>query len=177
MGEASDEDENGEPLIGMDTESDPDLLRQVKILISAAKVTRVKYQNPQILVVLPRVPRTCSTEVSIMLDKIRALGVRIQTSEDNSPAPPLAAVVHTMTVDYAADLTDTLNLDCTMLFAFTSDLSHGPLEPQDWHHGFLQDQMENEEKSKLLPETIWPACGGRNLVCTRPAMLKAFEIS
>lgn len=55
-------------------------------------------------------------------------------------------------------------------------LSHGRVEPKDWHHRFLIKQMEMESKDQLLPSIVWPACGTRKLVCTREAVVRAQEI-
>ncbi|RAL64907.1 hypothetical protein DID88_001501 [Monilinia fructigena] len=91
-------------------------------------------------------------------------------------SPEISTVLHRMVVDPFEKFSGTLNVDCTMIFSFISDLSHGRVEPKDWHHRFLIKQMEMENKDQLLPSIVWPACGTRKLVCTREAVVRAQEI-
>lgn len=68
------------------------------------------------------------------------------------------------------------NYSCYLPANNSSSLSHGRVEPKDWHHRFLIKQMEMESKDQLLPSIVWPACAFRKLVCTREAVARAQEI-
>ena len=120
--------------------------------------------------------RDCSKQVADVLQQIRDLGVIIETKEDIGYPGPVSAVLSRMVGDPLIDFTDTLNVDCTMLFAYISDLSHGQVEPKDWHHQFLCKQMKSESQEQLLPSTVWPTCGARRMVCTREAINRALAI-
>ncbi|KAA8568186.1 hypothetical protein MFRU_034g00360 [Monilinia fructicola] len=170
-------DDEDDDLVRLDTEDEPEgLLKQAKLLVEASKLARTKYRHPSVRLVLPRLTRNCPRQVANVLQEIRALGVTVQTFEDIPTSPEISKVLHRMVVDPFEKFSGTLNVDCTMIFSFISDLSHGRVEPKDWHHRFLIKQMEMESKDQLLPSIVWPACGTRKLVCTREAVVRAQEI-
>ncbi|PQE05577.1 Aspartate aminotransferase protein [Rutstroemia sp. NJR-2017a BBW] len=160
-----------------DDDDEPEgLLKQAKLLVEAAKLSRTKYQNPKVRLVLPRITRDDPPHVAKVLESIKALGVTVQTVEDIPATPELSSVIGRMVVDPFANFSDVLNVDCTMVFAFISDLSHGRVEQEDWYHKFIVKQMEVEKEDLLLPNHVWPACASRKLVCTRLAVERAQEI-
>jgi hypothetical protein len=55
-------------------------------------------------------------------------------------------------------------------------LSHGRVEPADWHVKAISRQIEMENEDPLLPNSVWPACGSRKLVCTHEAAVRMQEI-
>ncbi|KAF7930559.1 uncharacterized protein EAE98_004959 [Botrytis deweyae] len=169
-----DEDENFARL-DSDDESEG-LLKQAKLLVEASKLARTKYRYPTVRMVLPRITRDCPKQVASVLQEIRALGVTVQIFEDIPTSLEISTVLQRMVVDPFEKFSETLNVDCTMIFAFISDLSHGQVESKDWHHRFLIKQMEMESEDQLLPSIVWPACGARKLICTREAVARAQEI-
>ncbi|QSZ37258.1 hypothetical protein DSL72_009352 [Monilinia vaccinii-corymbosi] len=170
-------DDEDDDIVRLDTEDEPEgLLKQAKLLVEASKLARTKYRHPSVRLVLPRLTRDCPKQVSGVLQEIRALGVTVQTFEDIPPSPEISTVLNRMVVDPFEKFSETLNVDCTMIFSFISDLSHGRTEPENWHHRFLIRQMEMESQIQLLPSIVWPACGDRKLVCTREAVTRAREI-
>jgi hypothetical protein len=175
VGDESDEDD--EPF--SDEDDDPQgLLKQAEALKKAAMATRVQYQHPSVRLVLPRVkPVPDIKEVANILQKIRDLGVVVDTMDSMSDSnPPLVSALATMVRNPFVKFSSTLNVDCTILLAFASDLSHGQVEPEDWHNKAISRQIEMENETKLLPASLWPACGDRKLVCTREAAVRMQEI-
>ena len=170
--ESSDEESEGE----REEDESEGLLKQIECLMKASRANKSAYRWPRIDLVLTRIGKGCQKPVENILTKIRALGVEVTLCEDIPATPPIDAVLGKMTVDPFGCFAEVLNVDCTMLLAFVSDLSHGRVEPQDWHHKFLSRQMEMETKTQLLPDTVWPACGSRKLICTREAATRMTEI-
>ncbi|KAF7865424.1 hypothetical protein EAF04_006400 [Stromatinia cepivora] len=170
-------DDEDDDAVRLDTEDEPEgLLKQAKLLVEASKLARSKYRHPSIRMVLPRITRDCPKQVANVLKEIRALGITVQIYEDIPTSLEISKVLQRMIADPFENFSETLNVDCTMIFAFISDLSHGRVEPKDWHHRFLIKQMEMESQDQLLPSIVWPACGSRKLVCTREAVERAQEI-
>ena len=81
-----------------------------------------------------------------------------------------------MITDETADFTSTLNIDCTLLLALVSDLSHGPVSAQPSFHQAISRQIECEKVDQLLPTTLWPVIADRFLVCTDHAARRMQEI-
>ncbi|KAH6680790.1 hypothetical protein B0J14DRAFT_471198 [Halenospora varia] len=153
------------------------LLKQAQALMKASRATRVRYRHPKVRLVLPRISCTPKAkEVGMVLQKIRNLGVTVQTMEDISAEPMMSDVLERLTADRAESFSDVLNVDCTVLLAFASDLSHGRVEPEDWHNKMISRQREMEAEEQLLPSSIWPACASKKLVCTREAGIRMQEI-
>jgi hypothetical protein len=165
-----------------DSESDDELddaiglLKQVKALVKASRAARIRYRHPSIRLVLPRISKNGPKQVQAVLQQIKALGVTVQTAEDIPSSQPIAEVSHQLATDRYASFSETINLDCTILLAFVSDLSHGRVEPQDWHNMDIARQIKLEAEDQLLPSILWPACSDRKLVCTREAANRMHEI-
>jgi hypothetical protein len=128
--------------------------------------------------VLPRIRiQECHKEVVKILQKIKGLGVILETAEDIPLAPiPIFEAQERMVPDPYDGFSDTLNVDTTLLLAFASDLSHDSVESKDWHHNMISYQIKMEKVDQMLPSLLWPACGSRKLVCTREAADRALEI-
>ncbi|EER38864.1 conserved hypothetical protein [Histoplasma capsulatum H143] len=74
-------------------------------------------------------------------------------------------------------MTSTLNVDCTLLLALVSDLSHfHNLDPSSGHHPAIIRQIELETKQPLVTSELWPAMSDRQLVCTEEAAKRMYEI-
>jgi hypothetical protein len=130
-----------------------------------------------------------NTAIDSVLDKISSLGIKVVCGpQAPSPTPPraLSAVVAggappywaTMLYDEFSRFTPRVNIDCTVLLALASDISHGRVTAAPWFNSALRRQLEIEDRERLLPAVLWPAlAGGRELVCTREAARRMCEIA
>jgi hypothetical protein len=107
--------------------------------------------------------------VDTIIAKIRATGAIVECAEDIPPAQPLQAVLDDLLVDRTRALSDTLNIDCTVLLALVSDISHKPCPILDWYPSEVQAQIKEEAGENLLPTHLYPAIGSHSMVCTQEA--------
>lgn len=142
------------------------------------RVSGVRYQHPNVRLVLPNIKAHPDAKVvANVLRQIRNLGVIVQTAEDMPlEFPPVAEVLTRLDADPFGSFSGTLNVDCSILLAFASDVSHGRVEAKDWHNKIISRQIKMENEDQVLPNSMWPACGSRKLVCTRKAAEKMQEI-
>ncbi|KAI9743861.1 MAG: hypothetical protein M1818_002595 [Claussenomyces sp. TS43310] len=175
--EDSDNDSDG-VIAEDDSDDEPEgLLKQAECLVKASKASRVRYKYPLVRIMLPRIQCGGSKVVDALLNKIRALGITVQTSEDiPTHSPTIAEALPQLAVNPFGGFSDTINVDCTILLALVSDLSHCRVEKEDWHHRAVLRQIEMEKDNQLLPNSLWPACGSRPLICTREAAIRMQEI-
>lgn len=175
--DSDDESEDGQAALDEDDEPEG-LLKQAEALIKASRATLVRTQHPAITLVLPRISASPdSKDVANIMDKIRNLGVTVRTSEDlPTESLPLAGAIMNMVAERFATFSDVLNIDCTILLAFASDLSHGRVDSEHWHNKAISRQIEMEVEDQLLVSSLWPACGARKLVCSREAASRMQEI-
>jgi hypothetical protein len=160
-----------------DDDDEPDgLLKQAQALLRASRATRIRYRHPSIRIILPRIQRGSVQEIDQILRQVEALGITVQTSEYITAPLPFKEVLPRLAVNQFSGFTGTVNIDCTLLLAFVSDLSHGRVAPEDWHHRAILRQIKMESEAQLLPSSLWPACGSRKLVCTRAAAQRMQEI-
>ncbi|KAI9875218.1 MAG: hypothetical protein M1830_008734 [Pleopsidium flavum] len=118
---------------------------------------------------------------SIETDNTKGTESSTSTTVTGSPAPPtdpthLSTTFYHLLINDFATFTPTLNIDCTILLALVSDLSHARIHPEPWFHRAIKRQIELEAKDQLLPNSLWPAMGGRELVCTVEAAKRMREI-
>ena len=73
-------------------------------------------------------------------------------------------------------LTATLNIDCTVLLALVSDLSHLALRPQSDLHDAINRQIVVEVSERLLYSSLYPALRGHKLVCAQLAVQRMYQI-
>lgn len=85
---------------------------------------------------MPRIRiQECHKEVVKILQKIKSLGVILETSEDIPDAPiSISEARDRMAPDPFDGFSETLNVDTALLLAFASDLSHERVDSKDWHH-------------------------------------------
>jgi hypothetical protein len=159
-----------------DDDDSEGILKQAEALIKAAKATRVRYCQPKVRMLLTNIRMGEIKQIDGLIDKIKGLGIEVITAEEIPTSLPIADVLKRLAVDPFADFTDVLNIDCTVLLALVSDLSHSHIEPEAWHHKAVVRQIEVEREEQLLPSSLWPACAARRLVCTREAAQRFHEI-
>jgi hypothetical protein len=173
LGESSSEGSD----VGDDEDDEPEgLMKQAEALIKASKATRVRYRHPSVRIVLPKIKRGGAKEMDELIEQIETLGVKVQTSEDLPEVVPVSAALPRMAVDPFVGFSSTINVDCTILLALVSDLSHSRVQAEDWHHRAILRQIEMEKENQLLPNSLWPAMGSRTLVCAREAAKRMHEI-
>ncbi|MCJ1371999.1 hypothetical protein MMC20_003220 [Loxospora ochrophaea] len=177
-----------------------ELLTVAHDLRLASLATRIRYKHPTIRFVLPKVSSGTSPEIDSIITSIRNTGVIVHCA--NNPPPhssplipiPLPTLFPSLLPSPFPPLTPTLNLDCTILLALVSDLSHIPpttilsssssssqtptttTTPPTLHPSLLR-QLTLETSSPLLPTTLYPALSSRHLVCTSPAATRMREIT
>lgn len=162
---------------GADSDDEPEgLLKQAEGLVKASRVSRIRYKYPSIRIVLPKIGKGCVKEVEAMLSQIEGMGIKVIRKEEVKMAPKVEDVLNRMMVDEFKHFTSTINVDCTILLAFVSDLSHMSVVAEDWHHKAVKQQIVREQDDQLLPKSLWPACGTRKLVCTKDAKQRMVEI-
>lgn len=152
-----------------DDEDQVDVVRNARELARAAQANPVQGRPPKVRFVLTRIAAGKMKEVDTIIAKIRATGAIVQCAEDIPPAQPLQAVLDELLVDRTRALSDTLNIDCTILLALISDISHKPCPILDWYPGEVKAQIKEEAGENLLPTHLYPAIGSHSMVCTQEA--------
>ena len=191
---SSDEDEGGE-VIAKDGQSyrqersrsqdeDLDRIELVKIaedLLRASNAHRIHYKHPRIRIVLPKISPEPQAELLPTLARIRSTGA-ILCLGPQEPVSQSLNYLRTETFPRLLPsphppLTDTLNIDCTILLALVSDLSHSANHPTlPGYNAAITRQIELETREHLLPSSLWPAMAFKNLVCTQEAAARMLEI-
>ncbi|KAL1615932.1 hypothetical protein SLS54_008766 [Diplodia seriata] len=177
-----------------DDEDEVVILRLAKHLTQAARSNRHNYRHPRVRLVLPKIAPGRVKEIDALLARIRALstpaaplsletGATTPTNDDDENGTP--DLTPLLTHPFST-FTPTLNIDCTLLVALASDISHARCTVQPWYPGAVQGQIRDEAREALLPTTLYPALlgGGSGdgdvpapaLVCTREAARRMQEI-
>lgn len=164
---------------GEDSEDDGDdeleLVKLARDLRKAANATRVRYRHPRLRVVLPKIEEGNIPEIDDILKEMRSYGITVQCQDSLSNAS--TADLARLLPQPFRNFTPTLNVDCTLLLAMVSDLSHVkgmPISPS--FHKAIVRQIEVEREKPLLPTELWPAMGDHELVCTKEAATRMREI-
>lgn len=166
-----------------------ELVRLAIDLRRASVTNLVRYQHPAIRFVLPKISQTPSPQIQTILSQILATGASVQTGTGLSyfpcsggptnppPLSSLSSIFPRLLPDPHESLTPTLNIDCTILLALVSDLSHYTRTPHSpSHHQAITRQISVEARDPLLPDSLYPALEGRDLVCTTEAATRMREI-
>lgn len=179
--DSSSDDEEKENGNSTSYENDIDRIELVKIaddLLRASQAHRIHYKHPRIRFVLPKISSRPSPELLPILERIRSTGAVIDLGDQDALKGLLKEdVFPRLLPSLHLPLTDTLNIDCTILLALVSDLSHtaNHLILPDYSSAITR-QIELETKEHLLPSSLWPAMAGKDLVCTHEAAKRMKEI-
>ncbi|EGE07615.1 hypothetical protein TEQG_06529 [Trichophyton equinum CBS 127.97] len=178
-----------------DSEDEDDMIELLKLAVDmkkAAAEVRVRYKHPRVRLVLPKIVEGQIAEIDKVIRKVRMVGVTVECATAETSG--LDFMVNrsgsiSNTIDDAGSMfssllpspfppmTSTLNVDCTLLLAFVSDLSHArDLRCMPSYHPAINRQIELEAEKPLLLSELWPAAGDRNLVCTTRAAKRMREI-
>jgi hypothetical protein len=184
----SDEDGEGSPkrtvLRNFDGEdsgedSDDDELELIKLardLRKAADATRVRYKHPRLRIVLPKIEEGNVPEIDDVLKEMRSYGIKVEC-QDSIFANASQAKLNYLLPQPFRNFTTAVNIDCTLLLAIVSDLSHvKDIAILPSFHKAIVRQIEVEKEQPLLPTELWPAMGARELLCTKEAAKRMCEI-
>ena len=180
--EAADSSSEDEPKNGSSTsdEDDFDRIELVKVaddLLRASQAHRIHYKHPRIRFVLPKISSSPPPELLPILGRIRATGALIDLGDDALTGLLGEITLPSLLPSLHPPLTNTLNIDCTILLALVSDLSHTAKHPiLPGYNSAITRQIEMETREHLLPSSLWPAMAGKSLVCTHEAAKRMKEI-
>ena len=175
---------NGHNKSSRDKETVLDRIELVKIaddLIRASNAHRVHYKHPQVRIILPKISSEPPGELLPVLARIRSTGAILDLGPQDA-RPQSLELLKTKTFPRLLPsphppLTDTLNIDCTILLALVSDLSHTANHPiLPGYNMAITRQIELETREHLLPSSLWPAMAHKDLVCTQEAATRMMEI-
>lgn len=170
-----------------------ELVRVAEDLKVASQGVRIQFRHPRIRFVLPKIREGALDDVDAFLADLRATGATVQcglTVEDTENKAHLSHASSNMDFDLLVPaaapvlLTNRVNVDCTILLALVSDISHqrrnqlclASTGKSGTYHGAILRQIEAEESSPLLPKEVYPLLSGRNLECTFHAAQRMREI-
>ena len=159
-------------------EDDDDKLNIVKMaeaLAKAARATRVKYKHPTIQLILPRLASGKGEEIDVILHQIRKIGIDVDCRND-VPEIPLDISLRNGLLEWPKEMSETLNIDCNILLALISDISHTNSLDEPWFNREIQRQVESEDQQNLLPSIIYPILNSHPLVCTDTAAARMRKI-
>lgn len=177
--DVSDDDDDADSRSSFENEAenrDVPLVKTAKSLVKAASRSRVLTKHPVVQFVLPRIERGKMAEIDKILNAIEACGAHVTCKGDWQPPPPLLEALPFMVRDPVLQLSETLNIDCTILLALVSDISHAEVPEERSLPPDLQRQVDSEDESTLLPSILYPILGGRALVSTKEAAQRMREI-
>ncbi|KGO74421.1 Protein of unknown function DUF1308 [Penicillium italicum] len=164
-----DEDDDG------DDDDELELIKLARDLRKASDATRVRYRHPRLRVVIPKIEEGSVPEIDAVLNEMRSYGIRVDC-QGSLPAETRTGLAHLLPQPFK-NFTSTLNVDCTLLLALVSDLSHVKEIPISPHfHRAIVRQIEVEREKPLLTSELWPAMDGRELLSTTEAAVRFQEI-
>ena len=152
-------------------------------LAEAAQSVRISYRRPSVRFVFPKLEEGVLEDVDSVIADIRATGATVECgrSPRESRIGSLEQCFESMLPSSGLpNLTHTLNIDCTILLALISDISHFyraelppcPTSQSGHYQKAILQQVEAEEISPLLPMQLYPALGGHDLVSTPMDVVK-----
>lgn len=180
------------------------LVKTAKEILAAARSRRFgpKHEHPRVCIYLTRISRSGWSDVDVVIRYVEEMGVKVICAADLAlPENLLADQVleeHTVATEQVTNgaskeldnifsrmtaslptpmLTQTLNIDSTLLITLISDISHlerSNITIPSHYHGRtagkdIETQLESELSDPLLPNHIYPILVGRRLVCTAKA--------
>ncbi|EKV10654.1 DNA methylase, N-6 adenine-specific, conserved site [Penicillium digitatum] len=161
-----------------DEGADDDELELIKLardLRKASDATRVRYRHPRLRVVIPKIEEGRIPEIDAVLNEMRSYGIRVDC-QGSLPAETRTGLAHLLPQPFK-NFTSTLNVDCTLLLAMVSDLSHVKDIPTSPHfHRAIVRQIEVEREKPLLTSELWPAMDAHELLSTTEAAVRFREI-
>ncbi|WYZ38265.1 hypothetical protein EsH8_III_000179 [Colletotrichum jinshuiense] len=184
--EADSEDEGADEamldILRDETEDSIEVAKFARQMMSAARTSYQDYRRPRVRILMSRISEGENATVDHLLRLVRKMGcgdveLVVETANGpgilTDPTPPLdEAISNLVNTDYFKDFTPTLNVDCSVFMALSSDFSHMSIGPDSdllrssQHRIDATDEVENGPR---LVNTLYPAIAGRTLVCTKEA--------
>ncbi|KAL9096829.1 MAG: hypothetical protein Q9165_000793 [Trypethelium subeluteriae] len=159
---------------GEDEDDKLSIIRVAEDLMKAAHATRVNYKHPRVQLVLPRLASD-SREIDVVLKRIREMGIEVDCGTEIQNIP-LSTSLETGLLQKQARSSETLNIDCTVLLALVSDISHTKCLNEPWFNQETQRQVEGEDQQNMLPSLLYPVLQGHSLITTSTAAARMREI-
>lgn len=165
--------------------ADTPLAKQVKRLVAAAKMNRHEYRVPRLRIVFPNLVKGENEDIDVLLDQIchhldPVVDIAIEDGGSifmQTPSPSLQDAIENLLGDELDGLTDTLNMDHTILVDLISDITHLRLQPQPWQAQTTRLQIEEEQQQGgVMVRALYPVLQGRTLVCTQEAAEHFHEV-
>ncbi|KAI5289536.1 hypothetical protein KEM55_008799, partial [Ascosphaera atra] len=169
-------------------EGDEELLDLLKFAVQfskAADVNQVLYKPPKIKFVCPKLEEGKNELVDIVLRRVRSMNIEVQTvdriSSRNMPysmPQPLDTALKRMMPKPQLLLPDTINIDCTILIALVSEITHAKnVAKSEWYAAAINGQIDTERIAPLMEKKLWTVLRGRKLVCTKEAAVRLCDIA
>ncbi|KAI0163140.1 hypothetical protein BJ166DRAFT_286714 [Pestalotiopsis sp. NC0098] len=175
---ADDSDDEDADMTDDELEDIP-LFKAAKGLAVSAKSYRIRGISPAVRLILPRIASGESRDADLVLNRIRALGIKVLCSNELDslePVPLTAEILEQMAPSPMLAFSDSLNIDTSILIGLISDFSHSSVERQPWFTAMQLGHLANEEKRQIATTWIYPAMGSRRLICTPEAAGTCREI-
>ncbi|KAF7504641.1 hypothetical protein GJ744_001995 [Endocarpon pusillum] len=167
-----------------------ELVRLAEGLIKAASAVRVRYRHPRVQFILPKIFEGRLPEIDSVIQDLRKTGVEVQCAAEmqssfNRQNPTVdsshSSIFSRMLPRTHPPLSTVLNIDCTILLALISDISHLrsenlPVAPEGKYHSAITRQIKSEETTLLLHSELFPPLVGRQMECTWHAARRMKEI-
>lgn len=122
-----------------DDDDQVEIVKNARELARAARASPMRGHAPKVRYVLTRIVSGKMKEIDAVVDKMRAAGIIVQCANEIPETPSLEKALPNLLVDRSRTLSETLNIDCTILLALVSDISHGECEILDWYPGEVSD--------------------------------------
>jgi hypothetical protein len=175
LGWINDSESEDEDLPARSPNDDEDDENQIQLVRTARELARVARANPvhgrppKIHFILTRLVPGQSPVIDVVINKIRATGAFVECGDDIPPTPPFEDALPQLLLDRSRALSNTLNMDCTIMLALISDISHKACPILDWYPREVVAQINQEAEEQLLPTHLYPAIENHPMVCTEEA--------
>lgn len=159
------------------------LAKQVRRLTAAARLNRHEYRTPRVRVILPNLSRS-NIDIDVLLNQLVRIDSHVEVVIEDCdssfltrPPLPFDDALQNMLGNPLDGLTETLNMDHTILIDLISDITHFALQPQPWHGRTTKAQIEEERSQKgVMARTLYPILENRVLTCTQEAAEHFHEV-
>jgi len=125
-----------------DDEDQVEIVKTARELVRAARANTVQGRVPKVTIILTRITAGKTKAIDKVLSDMRATGATLQFADQVPPTPDFSEALPQMLVDRSRAMSDIVNIDCTILLALVSDISHKPCPILDWYNGEVSDPSQ-----------------------------------